>query len=427
MQNSSSPNCRPPRLAIFATLVATAVLGVAVVSAAGAGTPPAAIKQCRRRFSGAGKKQRQAEQRCIEKARARSRKKATVPAESSAPTTPSPSQPGGAEPPTAPTSPPGPVGGTPQPGGPSGPVDPPVGPSGPESPPPIELLGLGTRVDAGSSVHLPPPPPLTSLSTIELSSSANWGLDFGFEEGDLVISAASWGEPGRFRVTFSGTGCTASECGRQFVIHVRISVETPGVFPTDQVIPHGPTSGPAGFGPVAITPSCSEMTPSFDGWSSGTRRVAAARESFPVFTPPDLPVGSHQVSFFCGGGEAWRSPGFALTVTGPPVPLGLESSTVSAGEELIFTSGGTLGAAPCPPLAGVEVSGLILELNTSEGSILVTRNLTMPDGRETEGLMVPTGAAAGSYSASERCSYSNSAGEGAHFEFDAARQNVTVD
>jgi len=282
-------------------------------------------------------------------------------------------------------------------------------------------------MDVGSIVHLPPPPPLTSLSSIEVTSSAKAGLGFGLEDGGLVISAASWLEGGRFRVTFGGVGCTSSECGRHFIIHVRISVETAGVFPTFEVIPHGPTSGPAGFGPVAITPSCSEMTAGFDGWSSGARRVAVARETFPVYTPFDLPAGSHQVSFSCGGGEAWRSPGFAITVTGPPVPIGLESSTVSPGEELTFTSGGSLAAAPCPSLAGVEVSGLTLEINTSGGSILVTRNVIMPDGQTTEGLMVPASAAPGSYSASERCSYSNPGGEGAHFEFEAARENVTVD
>jgi hypothetical protein len=279
----------------------------------------------------------------------------------------------------------------------------------------------------GSSVALPPPPPLTSLSSIEVTSVTGWGLNFEFESGDLVISAESWIEGQRFRATLEGVGCTSSECGRRFVIHVRVSTEKAGVFPTYEVIPQGPTSGPAGFGPIAITHSCSEMTPSFDGWSTGARRVAAPRETFPVYTPSDLPVGSHQVSFFCGGGEAWKSPGFAIDVTGPPIPIGLESSTVAAGGELVFTSGGSLGVSPCPSLAGVEVSGLNLELNTSEGSILVTRNVTMPDGQATEGLAVPANAAPGNYSASERCSYSGPTGEAAKFEFNAARENVIVD
>jgi len=51
----------------------------------------------------------------------------------------------------------------------------------------------------------------------------------------------------------------------------------------------------------------------------------------------------------------------------------------------------------------------------------------MPDGLTTEGLLLPSSAPAGEYSASERCFYSNVGGERASYEFTAARENVTVD
>jgi len=422
MQSPSLPNC-PNLSVLFAALALAAVLLI-ISGASGAQSPATRIAQCRHRF--AGKKKRKAERQCVKKARAKQHSKPVAPTESPAPSTPTPAAPTapGASA-QSPTSEPG-AGVTTTPTGPTAPVAP-TGPSAPESPPPIELIGLGTTVVRGSSVHLPPPAPLTSLSAIELTNATRTGLDFELEDGDLVVSAAAWIEEARVRVTLSGIGCTSSECGRQFVMHVRVSVETAGIFPTLEVSPNGPTSGPAGFGPIAATPSCSEVTPSFDGWSSGSRRVANARETFPVYTPSTLPVGSHQVSFSCAGGEAWRSPGFEIEVTGPPSPIGLESSTVPAGGELTFTSGGSLGAAPCPSLPGVDVNGLTLELNTSGGSILVTRNISMPDGQTTEGLLVPSSAVAGSYSASERCHYSNPAGEGANYEFATARENVIVD
>jgi hypothetical protein len=426
MQRTSHLIQRPSLLAHCLALAAVAAVFLAPGTAgAQSSTTAARIKECRQRFAGKGKKKRQAERQCIKKARAMQRPKPVAPTEAPGGATPvsvTPDAPGG-----SPASAPG-SGDTKVPSGPSAPDGPsaPTAPSVPEVPTPLELIGLATTVRTGSTVHLPPPEMLTSLSEIELTSYAEPGLVFAFEGGDLVISASATAQEGRFRLTFNGVGCTSSECDRRFVMHVRLSVEATGIFPTFEVTPDGPTSGPAGFGPIVDTPSCSEMTVSFDGWSSGFRRVANARETFPLYTPWTLPVGSHQVSFSCAGGEAWRSPGIEITVTGSSIPIGLESRTIPAGGELIFTSGGSLGAAPCPLLPGVDVSGLTLELNTSEGSILVTRNISMPDGQVNEGLLVPLSAAPGDYSASERCHYSNLAGEGANYEFAADNKNVIV-
>jgi len=420
MQSPFLSTSRSGLLALCVAFVATIGL-MAPVGAGARGAPVAArIKQCRHRFAGKGKKKHQAELRCIKQARSKRQPTPVTPTEAPAAapvspgassSSPAPAPGGDATPPTTPATP--------------------TGPAAPEKPAPLEMEVPAGTVVTGSSLTRNLPNGLTSLSAIESTTGAEPGVTVALVEGRLVISAATEAAPVLLHLVIAGTGCTAKECGRQVLIRIRLTVQ-PAVVPSVEVDPNGPTSGPAGFGPQVITPSCSFLRYGFDnGASTSGVGVASPKETFNVYTPSTLPVGSHQVWFEClgsrGGGAVWTAPGFEITVTGPSIPIGLQSSTVPPGGELVFTTGPNLGASPCPTLAGVSVGELILELNTAQGTILVARHVPMPDGLTTEGLLLPSSAPAGEYSASERCFYSNVGGERASYEFTAARENVTVD
>jgi hypothetical protein len=293
----------------------------------------------------------------------------------------------------------------------------------------LELGAPHASVVVGSTIDIPLPQPLVSVAAIESVTGREPGVGAVLMGGGIEIEASFAATPVTRTWTISGTGCTASECDRQFAIHLRVAVEESPA-PSVQVVANGPVSGPAGFGQQVLTPSCSRLEVDFDDGSWYGLIPSEPKEAFNVHTPSTLSVGAHQVSLNCLTSRAsapiWTASGFEITVTGAATPLGLESTTVSAGGELVFTSGPSLAGVQCPTLPGLSVSELALRLNNAEGSILVTRQVPMPDGQATEGLSLPSGATAGKYSAFDQCIYTNVAGEHATYEFAAARQNVTI-
>jgi hypothetical protein len=417
MQRTFNSIQRASLLAMCLTL-AVALLAPSTAGAQGT-TAAAAIKQCRHRYAGKGKKKRQAERRCIKKARERQQAKAVSTPEVPAPAVPSsvaPATPAG----PAQLSPPDPGGETP-PGPPA--------PSVPEAPAPLELEMSATQVVVGSASYRYPPWQLASIDAIESTAGAEPGVTVAVDGEQLVFMASEEAVPALLQLVLTGTGCTESGCGRQFVIRLRLTVE-PAVVPLVEVEPNGPTSGPAGFGPQVLTPSCSYLQ---YGFENGATRfgvsVLSPREAFNTHTPPTLPVGAHRMLFEClavrNGPKVWRSEGFEITVTGPSIPVGMESIAAPAGGAFVFTTGPSLGGTPCPTLPGVTADELLLNLNDSTGGLVTHRNISMPDGLTTESLVVPLGTAAGSYSVLDRCIYSNGLGESAFFDFGHAAVAVT--
>ncbi|HEY3836755.1 MAG TPA: hypothetical protein VGL72_09290 [Bryobacteraceae bacterium] len=411
-----------PRSRLLAVCVMFAI-AISLLAPVGSGAQTSAvavgIKQCRHRFGAKGKKKRQAEQRCIKNARSKQRPKSASPTE--APSA-APASPGAPEaPPTL-----GVGGETVAPPAPSTPT----GPSAPEAPPPLEMEMATAGVTVGSAIYRKPPYPLASVGAIESTTGAEPGVTVQLEGELLVISASAEAAPALLHLVIGGTACTASECGRRVLIRLRLTVY-PTVDPLVEVDPNGPTSGPAGFGPQVVTPSCSSLKYGFDNESTSYGvTVANPRESFNTQTPSTLSVGPHQMWFSCvtgrGGPSVWWSEGFEITVTGASIPIGLESTTVPAGGEIVFTTGPSLGAAQCPTLPGVAVDELLLDLNSSSGALVNHRNLPMPDGVGTEGLVVPPGSATGTYSVLDRCIYGNVAGERATYEFARQPGEITV-
>jgi hypothetical protein len=206
------------------------------------------------------------------------------------------------------------------------------------------------------------------------------------------------------------------------IVNAAAAVECGSGAQFGQVTPHGPTSGPAGFGLEVMVPTCTDLGVSFDGQESYTLGAYSPSVIFDPVTPSTLPLGRHQMSFTCedgpGGEPTWTSPGFEITVTGGPVPIGLESDTAPAGGEFVYTSGPSLSATQCPSLPGVSVYGLSLYLDSAiDGSLVTNRFVSMPDGRATEGLVVPPETAPGEYLAIDRCYYYNNASEIGVYEF----------
>jgi len=207
-----------------------------------------------------------------------------------------------------------------------------------------------------------------------------------------------------------------------------VACETP--VPTEQATPMGPTSGPAGFGMQVSLPSCTYLAVSFDGTQGYVQSEYSPSTTFDVVTTPTLTDGQHQMSFACessvSGTVLWRSPGFSITITGGPIALGLQSTTVSPGEAIVYTSGPSESSTTCPPLPGVTLYGLSIYLDTPNGlSVAASRFITMPDDATTEALTVPPDSPAGAYTALERCYYSGINQLGI-FEFTGPYYNVTV-
>lgn len=417
-----SPLDSIPRSSLLAACVMSAVaIGLLAPVGSGAQSSPvaAAIKQCRHHFAGKGKKRRQAERRCIKNARSKQKPNPASPTEapSAAPASPEEH-----------SSSPTPDVGDETVGAPTPPT--PTGPSAPEPPPPLELEMATASVVVGSAIYRKPPASLTSISAIESTTGTEPGVTVQLEGELLVISASADAAPALLHLEIAGTACTASECGRRVLIRLRLTVQPTMVFQV-AVDPNGPTSGPAGFGPQVVTPSCSYLKYGFDSSSLGTAvGVSNPKETFDTRTPSNLAIGPHKIWFECltgrGGPALWWSQGFEVTVTGASIPIGLESTTVPAGGELVFTTGPSLSAVQCPPLPGVTVDELALNLNESGGSLVNHRNVPMPDGLATERLLVPPGSAAGTYSVLDRCVYGNTAGERATYEFARQPGEITV-
>lgn len=410
MQRPFQPIRRTSLLALCLMFVAVLL---APVNAGAQGTTAAApMKQCRHRY--AGKAKRRAERQCIRKARQKQRARAV-------PTAPIGPPAAGSATPVASTQPP-----VPDPGSETAP---PSSPSPPAPPPVLELGAPHASVVAGSTIDIPLPQPLISVTSIESVTGREPGVGATLAAGGIEIQAYPGATPVTRTWTISGTGCTASECHRQFAIHLRVAVEESPA-PTVQVLANGPVSGPAGFGQQVLTPSCSYLEVDFDDGSMYGLNPGEPKEAFDLRSPSTLLVGPHHVSLNCLTSRAsapiWTASGFEVTVTGAATPLGLESTMVLAGGELIFTSGPSLASVQCPTLPGLSVSELALQLNTAEGSVLVTRQVTMPDARATEGLSLPSDVTAGKYSAFDKCVYGNAAGEYATYEFAAAKQDVTI-
>ncbi len=215
------------------------------------------------------------------------------------------------------------------------------------------------------------------------------------------------------------------------IVNAAAAVGCSGGESTVQVTPHGPTSGPAGFGLEVNLPTCTYLAVGIDGQDSYVLGAYSPSTSFYPVTPATLSPGRHQMSFACresSYGEAeWTSPGFEITVTGGPTPIGLESDTAPAGGEFVYTSGPSLSAIQCPPLSGFGVYGLSLYLDSAtDGSLVTSTFVTLPDGRATEGLVVPADTAPGEYLALDRCFYNNGAGEIGIYEFAWEWPDATV-
>ncbi|HJZ37128.1 MAG TPA: S8 family serine peptidase [Solirubrobacterales bacterium] len=216
------------------------------------------------------------------------------------------------------------------------------------------------------------------------------------------------------------------------IVNAAAAVECENDVPVVQVDPHGPTSGPAGFGMEVTVPTCTYLEVLFDGTAAYTLGAYSPSQIFDAEVPSTMSLGQHQMSFAChdeawDGEPTWTSPGFQVTVTGAPTPIGLESTTAPAGGEFIFTSGPSLSTTQCPPLPNVNVYGLSIYLDSGiDGSLVTNRFVSLPDGRATEGLTVPPDTPPGDYLALDRCYYSNGAGEIGIYQFAWEWPDVTV-
>jgi subtilisin family serine protease len=147
-------------------------------------------------------------------ARSRSRKLAITPAAGSGPPTGSGGTPGSGGSPTGSTT--------------TGP-DPPAnaGPSGSSAD--VETNAAAVTVPEGSVVDIATPDPLTLVSSVDPSSNSVSGL---LTDGHISVAAASGAPHGAVDLTVTGSGCTASGCGKTFSVHVPVTVTGLGAPPT---------------------------------------------------------------------------------------------------------------------------------------------------------------------------------------------------
>lgn len=102
------------------------------------------------------------------------------------------------------------------------------GPGSPEpaSLGPIAVTAPAVDVAVGSVVGIPAPAPLTSLSEIDGSVlGAGPGVAAFVAGGGIAVSASATAMTGSMTLTLTGTACTASECGRRFVIQLPLAVK----------------------------------------------------------------------------------------------------------------------------------------------------------------------------------------------------------
>lgn len=199
-----------------------------------------------------------------------------------------------------------------------------------------------------------------------------------------------------------------------------------------RIIPLGPTSGPAGFGLNIETPVCSAglaIRASDESWYYHLNWGGSPRTVIEIETDVGYPlgVGEHRLEFACedfnGSTVEWTDPGFVVAVTEPARPVVVQSTSVVAGESLVFLSGPSEGTDQCPEIPGFTVTQLYMDLYSNEtDSIVEARTVSMPDGADQEELSVPASAVPGAYTGREQCSYAplhtSRANTAAFFDFE---------
>jgi beta-glucanase (GH16 family) len=102
-----------------------------------------------------------------------------------------------------------------------------IAPPPPSSPPEadIDATAPAARMTPGSTVGVITPAPLTSITQLEPGSTgAAPGVSLQAADGRVVVTASRQSVLGETTPAIHGTGCTASGCGRRFVMHVPVTV-----------------------------------------------------------------------------------------------------------------------------------------------------------------------------------------------------------
>jgi hypothetical protein len=205
---------------VLALVAAAALCAPSAFGAHETGTA-ARVKQCKHRYAGKKKHQLQAKKRCIRKARQRPKpvppRESTPSRSSGAGSSSGPAAAGSSAPPAPGNE------SSPAPGNESSPAP---GPPAPAGTAPLEVTASDASVSVGSTITLPSPEPLTSLTAIAAPvSGAEPGISATAEDGGLRIAATAAAGVGSMALTLEGSGCTASGCDQAFVIHLRLTVE----------------------------------------------------------------------------------------------------------------------------------------------------------------------------------------------------------
>lgn len=95
------------------------------------------------------------------------------------------------------------------------------------APPPGDIAATASavRVLPGGTADVALPSPLTSVTELDTSpAGAAPGVSVHSAEGNLVVTASRQAALAEWAATISGTGCTASGCGRRFALGLPVSV-----------------------------------------------------------------------------------------------------------------------------------------------------------------------------------------------------------
>lgn len=91
--------------------------------------------------------------------------------------------------------------------------------------PAVAATASVVRMTPGSSADVITPAPLTSITTVQgAPAPAAPGLSLHADQGRVVVAASPTAALGATTATISGSGCTANECDRAFVIRVPVTV-----------------------------------------------------------------------------------------------------------------------------------------------------------------------------------------------------------
>jgi hypothetical protein len=176
--------------------------------------------------------------------------------------------------------------------------------------------------------------------------------------------------------------------------------------PYSTVTPVGPTSGPAGFESAVGIPDCPYPDPvsvlATSGGAGAWGQIGPTFFNvviFQVLAPP----GTYTMAVSCPA-VGWTGT-VSVTVTGPQLPVVLQSNTVAPGGTLTVLSGASGSPSPCPSL-GFPVNSVQYGFSSNSPTLIPNPIVSWPDGGQSSyQLSVPPDAQPGTYYLFESCNY----------------------